>query len=175
MAAGTAIQLGRSTEQFCIPQNPLLKGLTLRAEANLHKLRTCRNIAGMERDLEPYAAPTDVASSMLSVGGHGQLSLPGTTSIQPTPYRSNVCSTVRKNSLYWPEASKAISSEPSNGTRRKPTSSPKHARTSTKVRLTSGSKTSNSTALKTRSISLSSSGRHPISRSQHTTNGSRRD
>jgi hypothetical protein len=50
--------------QFCIPPNPILKALRLHAELNLYKLRTCRNIAGMKRQLDPYAAPTDTTSGM---------------------------------------------------------------------------------------------------------------
>ena len=47
---------------FCIPPNPVLEALRLKAELNLYKIRTCRNIAGMERQLDPYAAPTDTVS-----------------------------------------------------------------------------------------------------------------
>ena len=75
---------------FCIPPNPILKALRLRAELNLYKLRTCRNIAGMERELEPYAAPTDTMSGLPTIGAGGQLVLPGNVVLQPTPYRYSV-------------------------------------------------------------------------------------
>lgn len=74
---------------FCIPANPVLRGLRLRAELSLHKIRTCRNIAGMERTLEPYAAPTDTVSGLPDVTG-GRLVLPGTVAFTPTPYRYSV-------------------------------------------------------------------------------------
>jgi hypothetical protein len=73
---------------FCIPRNPVLEALRLHAELNLYKLRTCRNIAGMERQLEPYAAATDTISGLPVIGTGGQLILlPGTVSLQPTLYR----------------------------------------------------------------------------------------
>ncbi|MBI4784530.1 MAG: hypothetical protein HY785_24925 [Oscillatoriophycideae cyanobacterium NC_groundwater_1537_Pr4_S-0.65um_50_18] len=75
---------------FCIPPNPLLKSLRLRADLNLHKLRTCRNIAGMKRQLEPYAAPTDTTTGLPSIGAGGQLLLPGVVRLQPTLYRYQV-------------------------------------------------------------------------------------
>ncbi|MCK4790247.1 MAG: peptidoglycan-binding protein [Desulfobacteraceae bacterium] len=75
---------------FCIPPNPVLDALRLRAELNLYKIRTCRNIAGMERQLDPYAAPTDTFSGMPQIGAGGQLVLPGTVTLQPTPYRYQV-------------------------------------------------------------------------------------
>ena len=48
-------------------------------EVNLHKLRTCRNIAGLSREVDSYAAPTDSTSGMPSIGAGGQLIVPGTT------------------------------------------------------------------------------------------------
>ena len=75
---------------FCIPPNPLLKSLRLRAELNLYKLRTCRNIAGLKRQLEPYAAPTDTTTGLPTIGAGGQLLLPGVARLQPTFYRYQV-------------------------------------------------------------------------------------
>ena len=72
---------------FCISPNPVLKGFKLQAELNLYKLRTCRNIAGMKREVEPYASPTDQISGLPQLGPSGQLLLPGTNNIRPTPYR----------------------------------------------------------------------------------------
>jgi hypothetical protein len=72
---------------FCIPPNPVINALRLRAELNLFKLRHCRNIAGMERELEMFAAPTDTTSGLPTIGTGGQLVLPGATTLRPTPYR----------------------------------------------------------------------------------------
>jgi Tc toxin complex TcA C-terminal TcB-binding domain len=72
---------------FCIPPNPLLKTLRLRAQLNLYKLRTCRNIAGLKRQLELYAAPTDTITGLPTTGVGGQLLLPGIVRVQPTLYR----------------------------------------------------------------------------------------
>jgi hypothetical protein len=72
---------------FCVPPNPVLKGLRLRADLNLDKLNNCRNIAGMEREQEPYEGPTDTVTGLPSIGAGGQLVLPGTRVFQPTPYR----------------------------------------------------------------------------------------
>jgi hypothetical protein len=72
---------------FCIPPNPVISALRLRAELNLFKLRHCRNIAGMERELEMFAAPTDTTSGLPTIGTGGQLVLPGATTLRPTPYR----------------------------------------------------------------------------------------
>jgi hypothetical protein len=73
--------------QFCIPPNPVLKALRLRVESNLFKLRNGRNIAGMQRQIEPYSAPTNTESGLPMIGAGGQLVLPGTITFQPTSYR----------------------------------------------------------------------------------------
>jgi hypothetical protein len=75
--------------RFCIPANPVVEALRLHAENNLFKLRNCQNIAGLHRDLAPYAAPTDTVSGLPSIdgGGQDQIVLPGTRAIQPTIYR----------------------------------------------------------------------------------------
>lgn len=75
---------------FCIPPNPVLRSLRLRAEINLYKLRNCLNIAGLERQVDPYAAPTDTTSGLPSIGAGGQLVLPGLPQLRPTPYRYTV-------------------------------------------------------------------------------------
>jgi hypothetical protein len=72
---------------LCIPPNPLLKSLRMHAELNLHKLRTCRNIAGMKREFEPYGAPTDTVTGLPTIGAGGQLVLPSVSVIRPTLYR----------------------------------------------------------------------------------------
>ncbi|QBQ55195.1 hypothetical protein [Nitrosococcus wardiae] len=82
-----AMSLSQDAFSYCISPNPIPRTLRLRAELNLHKLRTCRNITGMKRTLEPYAAPTDQISGLPQIGARGQLLLPGATTIVPTPYR----------------------------------------------------------------------------------------
>jgi hypothetical protein len=72
---------------FCVPPNPLIASLRLHAGLNLYKIRTCRNIAGDERQLEPYSAPADVESGLPTIGAIGQISLSGTLIFRPTPYR----------------------------------------------------------------------------------------
>ncbi|MCK6693441.1 MAG: hypothetical protein L6Q97_15255, partial [Thermoanaerobaculia bacterium] len=71
----------------CVPPNPLLQALRLRAANNLRKIRTCRNIAGVKRELEPYAAPTDTSTGMPVIGFGGQLIIPGVANYRPSPYR----------------------------------------------------------------------------------------
>ena len=75
---------------FCVPPNPVLRFLRMRADLNLYKIRNCRNIAGMQRQLEPFAAPTDTSSGMPVIGGGGQLIVPGRRQLQATPYRYSV-------------------------------------------------------------------------------------
>ncbi|MDJ0570315.1 MAG: hypothetical protein QNJ53_14910 [Pleurocapsa sp. MO_192.B19] len=72
---------------FCIPPNPVLNSLKLYGELNLYKIRTCRNFAGMERQLEPYSAATDTVSGLPQIGAGGQLVLPGANRLMPTIYR----------------------------------------------------------------------------------------
>jgi Tc toxin complex TcA C-terminal TcB-binding domain len=72
---------------FCIPPNPLPQSLRLHAEVNLRKLRSCRNIAGMQRQLDAYAAPTDTSTGLPTVGAAGQLTVPGANVIRPTLHR----------------------------------------------------------------------------------------
>ena len=76
--------------QYCVPPNPTAKTLRMRAEANLLKIRTCRNFAGLQRELEPYAAPTGAAGALPTIGPGGQLVLPGMSQARPTPYRYTV-------------------------------------------------------------------------------------
>ncbi|WP_416840250.1 neuraminidase-like domain-containing protein [Haloferax sp. DFSO52] len=72
---------------FCLPPNPILAAFRLRAALNLYKLRNCMNIAGMRREMEPYAAPLDIESSLPTLGPNGQLRVPTRTSPQPSQYR----------------------------------------------------------------------------------------
>jgi len=72
---------------FCVPANPVLRALRLHADLNLYKLNNCRNIAGLERHLDFFAAATDTVSGMPVIGGSGQLVLPGLPQRQTTVYR----------------------------------------------------------------------------------------
>ena len=74
----------------CVVPNPVLKALRLRAELNLYKIRTCRSITGERRQVEPYAAATDMQTGMPSIGAGGQLLLPSLIALAPTPYRFSV-------------------------------------------------------------------------------------
>jgi hypothetical protein len=84
---GNGIFVPAPSYDFCIPPNPVLQVLRLRAELNLYKLRTCRDIAGVKRALDPYAAPTDTTSGLPQIGPGGALALPGTATLRPTAYR----------------------------------------------------------------------------------------
>lgn len=76
--------------RFKVPENPVFASLKFKSELNLFKIRTCRNIAGMKRQIDPYAAPTDTTSGMPVIGPGGQLVIPGNTKLEPTPYRYKV-------------------------------------------------------------------------------------
>jgi hypothetical protein len=75
---------------FCIPTNPVVKSLRLHAEMNLYKLRHCRNLAGLERELDPYTAPTDIGSDLPSVSDDGQIQIRGLVGLRPTAYSYSV-------------------------------------------------------------------------------------
>jgi hypothetical protein len=76
--------------ESCIPPNPVLRALRMRAKLNLLKIHTCRTIAGVKRELEAYAAPTDTSTGMPTIGAGGQLVLPDAGMQTPTPYRYSV-------------------------------------------------------------------------------------
>ena len=69
-----------------IAPNFLPQNLRLHAELNLFKLRNGRNIAGMRRQLQPYAGQ-QLISSMAIPTTNGQ---PPAAQLQPTPYRFSV-------------------------------------------------------------------------------------
>lgn len=71
---------------FCVPQNPVTKSLRARAEGNLEKLRSCRNIAGLRRELDPYGAPIGIGA-VAGLDGAGR---PQVLTAPPTPYRFGV-------------------------------------------------------------------------------------
>lgn len=75
------------TSDFCVPLNPVFSMLSLHAELNLHKIRTCRNITGDKRQLEPYSANLDIESALPAIGAGGQIRLPGSIVLRPTPFR----------------------------------------------------------------------------------------
>ncbi|HWB62208.1 MAG TPA: hypothetical protein VG603_01770, partial [Chitinophagales bacterium] len=72
---------------FCIPVNPVYQWQYLSAQLYLFKIRNCMNIAGMKRELDPYAAPTDLYTGLPQIGSNGQLVIPGGQVIEPTIYR----------------------------------------------------------------------------------------
>jgi len=85
--AGISYYPNVTTFSYCIPPNPMIRALRFHTEINLHKLRTCRNIAGVKREIEAYAAPTDILSAMPAIGPGGQLVLPTKITPPPVPYR----------------------------------------------------------------------------------------
>lgn len=78
--------LPRLMDRMCVPVNPVIKTLRTRAEMNLTKLRTSRNIAGLKRQVEPYAAAINI-TGLPTVSTAGQLQLPGIAKHPPTLYR----------------------------------------------------------------------------------------
>lgn len=61
------------TRGFCIPCNPFWDVIRFRVDSNLEKLRTCRNIAGVKRDLQAYAAPVDAVALVEAVASGAEL------------------------------------------------------------------------------------------------------
>jgi streptogramin lyase len=72
---------------FITPPNPIFQILGFHPANNLEKIRTCRNIAGVKRQVEAYAGPTDLLSAVPSIGAGGQLVLPTRITAPPVPYR----------------------------------------------------------------------------------------
>ncbi len=75
---------------FCLPSNPVYSALELKANLELFKIQNCRNIAGMERSLDIFAAPTDSVTGVPVIGAGGNLVLPGLGSFAPSQYRFRV-------------------------------------------------------------------------------------
>src|SRR5262249_40979853 len=73
--------------RFAVPPNFVLQALRLREALNLFKLRNGLNIAGLELPVESLADANDAQVTLPAIGGGGQLVLPGSTVITPTPYR----------------------------------------------------------------------------------------
>lgn len=72
--------------QFCIPRNPQIALLRLRYEASWFKLNNCMNLAGLQRELPAYAAPTDTYSGLPVAEIGGQAGVTAATLV-PTLYR----------------------------------------------------------------------------------------
>jgi hypothetical protein len=72
---------------FCVPTNPVPFALALQAELNLFKIRSCRNIAGVQRELDPYAAATDTTTGLPTLSSTGQLSRSARLVVPATPFR----------------------------------------------------------------------------------------
>ena len=73
--------------QFCLPENPVYKALELKGNLELYKIFNCRNIAGMVRELDVFAAATDSTTGMPVIGAGGNLVLPGIGTFAPSQYR----------------------------------------------------------------------------------------
>jgi sugar lactone lactonase YvrE len=91
-STGLGLVLSTYQSQFiyCIPNNPVKFYYTMHAEMNLFKLRNCMNIAGVQRELDPYAAPTDTTSGLPYIGIGGQIQYAGTPKYNPSIYRYEV-------------------------------------------------------------------------------------
>jgi hypothetical protein len=72
---------------FCMPKNPVYDSLQLKGNVELYKIFNCRNIAGMVRELDPYAAATDSVTGMPFIGASGNLVTPGIGNYFPVQYR----------------------------------------------------------------------------------------
>ncbi len=75
---------------FCVPANPILRSYIFSAEANLFKIRNCMNIAGIVRELQPYAAPTDQSTGMPVLGPNGISLGSNIQNFNPSIYRFEV-------------------------------------------------------------------------------------
>lgn len=72
--------------EFCIPPNPIIRGLRLHAESNLQKIRNGQNIAGLEREIVPFTVSVDTSNGLLIVDSN---MLQRQITIRPTIYRYN--------------------------------------------------------------------------------------
>jgi Tc toxin complex TcA C-terminal TcB-binding domain len=57
LVAASGLRLGGA--EFCVPANPVLDALRRRVESSLDKIRNCRNIAGLRRQLQTYRTPVN--------------------------------------------------------------------------------------------------------------------
>jgi uncharacterized protein YjiS (DUF1127 family) len=72
---------------FCVPSNPVGEIYAYYAEMNLYKIRNCLNIAGIKRELDPYAAATDTTTGLPYIGIGGQINGLSNTNYLPSQYR----------------------------------------------------------------------------------------
>lgn len=97
LSGRTSVDYGRGTSResvdwltvklgFCIPANPYPEMLARKAEAELSKIHSCRNIAGMRREVDPFSVSTDFESAVPTPESIGALDDSGTV-VQPTDYR----------------------------------------------------------------------------------------
>ena len=82
-----AIRLSGMSFVFCAVTNPVIEALTLSANANLYKIHNCMNIAGMQRELSPFAAPTDSTTGIPVIGAGGTLNLNLSPTFPPSGYK----------------------------------------------------------------------------------------
>jgi hypothetical protein len=76
LPTGTVVRIPAPSFVFCVTPNPIIAATRDYAGMNLQKIRSCRNIAGLEMRLDPYALPTltDAADA-------------ARPALQPLPYR----------------------------------------------------------------------------------------
>ncbi len=72
---------------FCSVPNPIVKALLMTAEVQLWKIHNCMNIAGLVRELDPFAAATDSTTGIPVIGMGGTLSIPSDRQLPPSAYR----------------------------------------------------------------------------------------
>ena len=78
---------GGGTVSFCVPKNPTMAALRLRADANLWKIRNGRNLAGESRPLAPYSTSTGVDAGMLTTVDGSSLPTVADVPSAPSAYR----------------------------------------------------------------------------------------
>jgi hypothetical protein len=61
------------TRDFCIPASPVSEIFRFRVDSNLEKIRTCRNISGVKRALQSYAAPVDAMALVEAAAGGAEI------------------------------------------------------------------------------------------------------
>ncbi|MEZ4789469.1 MAG: neuraminidase-like domain-containing protein [Flavobacteriales bacterium] len=84
----SAIYLSGTALAFCVVPNPVVNALVLKAEVELFKIHNCMNIAGMVRELDPFAAPTDSTTGIQVIGAAGgAINVPGQRAGLPSAYR----------------------------------------------------------------------------------------
>jgi hypothetical protein len=81
-------EMQRGSKEDPFPPNPVVQALRLQAELNLFKLRSGRNIAGIERQSAVEVLESAPIGALLPViSGGGQLVIPKAATFRPTPYR----------------------------------------------------------------------------------------